>query len=328
MNKRLNSSLSGRLVPIFANNKKKRLKQALYANPSTDDFDNTSTNPACDEFSHSGSEYFEGGLQKPSLPPNKRTTSLTNEGWYNSAVPQQYSANSSTHQRSQAVNGRGELQSHMPAQQEYQLPPPRANSKLNLKVNGPRPSHYDAGRSTVIRNPMIKTEQDNTGENRRGGGALSSETFEKDQNQPIKERSTKQVNLMATPMEKTLRVITATIQNIVDWKTFDDKIAVIYEIFGTLDSQVSLNSTGNAKNFVIKDKTGTLRCTFWEMDRQLPRLTRGQMHRCVGSLDRRNGHFYCVSVRPVKHTELQTIAPFIEVSQAAIQEQLVNLKED
>lgn len=125
-------------MPIFANNKKKRLKQALYANPSTDDFDNTSTNPACDEFSHSGSEYFEGGLQKPSLPPNKRTTSLTNEGWYNSAVPQQYSANSSTHQRSQAVNGRGQLQSHMPVQQEYQLPPPRANSKLNLKVNGPR----------------------------------------------------------------------------------------------------------------------------------------------------------------------------------------------
>ena len=61
---------------------------------------------------------------------------------------------------------------------------------------------------------------------------------------------------------------------------------------GTLDSQVSLNSTGNAKNFVLKDKTGTLRyltisnnyqyfykkikintvtfffsfrCTFWEM---------------------------------------------------------------
>ena len=49
-----------------------------------------------------------------------------------------------------------------------------------------RPSQYDAERSTVIRNPMIKTEQDNTGENRRGGGALSSETFEKDQNQPIK----------------------------------------------------------------------------------------------------------------------------------------------
>ncbi|XP_073257358.1 uncharacterized protein [Porites lutea] len=259
MNKRLNSSLSGRLVPIFANNKKKRLKQALYANPSTDDFDNTSTNPACDEFSHSGSEHFEGGLQKPSLPPNTRTNSLTNEGWYNSAVPQQYSANSSTHQRSQAVNGRGELQSHMPVQQEYQLPPPRANSKLNLKVNGPRPSQYDAGRSTVIRNPVVKTEQDNKGENRRGGSALSSETFQKDQNQPTKERSTKQVNLMATPVDKTLRVITATIQNVLDWNTFDDKIAVIYEIFGTLDSQVSLNSTGNAKNFVIKDKTGTLR---------------------------------------------------------------------
>ena len=49
-----------------------------------------------------------------------------------------------------------------------------------------RPSQYDAGRSTVIRNPMIKTEQDNTSENRRGGSALSSETFQKDKNQPIK----------------------------------------------------------------------------------------------------------------------------------------------
>ena len=28
---------------------------------------------------------------------------------------------------------------------------------------------------------------------------------------------------------------------------------------GTLDSQVSLNSAGNAKNFVIKDKTQNLR---------------------------------------------------------------------
>ena len=37
---------------------------------------------------------------------------------------------------------------------------------------------------------------------------------------------------MATPVDKTLRVITATIQNVLDWKTFDDKIAVIYEIFG------------------------------------------------------------------------------------------------
>ena len=49
-----------------------------------------------------------------------------------------------------------------------------------------RPSQYDTGRSAVIRNPMIKTEQNNTGENRRGGSALSSETFQKDQNQPIK----------------------------------------------------------------------------------------------------------------------------------------------
>ena len=57
---------------------------------------------------------------------------------------------------------------------------------IKLLLFSIRPSQYDAGRSTVIRNPVVKTEQENKGENRRGGSALSSETFQKDQNQPTK----------------------------------------------------------------------------------------------------------------------------------------------
>ena len=57
---------------------------------------------------------------------------------------------------------------------------------IKLLLFSIRPSQYDAGRSTVIRNPVVKTEQDNKGEKRRGGSALSSETFQKDQNQPTK----------------------------------------------------------------------------------------------------------------------------------------------
>ena len=33
-------------------------------------------------------------------------------------------------------------------------------------------------------------------------------------------------------------------------------------LLGTLDSQLSLNQACNGKNFIIKDKTGTLRYTF------------------------------------------------------------------
>ena len=48
----------------------------------------------------------------------------------------------------------------------------------------------------------------------------------------IQERSPKQVNLMATPTDKSLKVITATIQDVLQWQQFEDKMAVIYEVFG------------------------------------------------------------------------------------------------
>ena len=44
--------------------------------------------------------------------------------------------------------------------------------------------------------------------------------------------STKQVNLLATPQDRSLKVITASIQDLFKWKQFEDKMSVIYEIFG------------------------------------------------------------------------------------------------
>ena len=37
---------------------------------------------------------------------------------------------------------------------------------------------------------------------------------------------------MATPTDKSLKVITATIQDVLQWQQFEDKMAVIYEMFG------------------------------------------------------------------------------------------------
>jgi len=48
----------------------------------------------------------------------------------------------------------------------------------------------------------------------------------------------------------------------------------------------------------------------------------------MGSLDRKNGNFNCVSVRPVRQTELQAVMVFLQASQLAMQQQLAALKED
>ena len=131
----------GRLVPIFANNKKKRLKQALYANPLTDDFGDsliiTSTD-AYNESTNSGNEHFETGPQKQSLPPPRRMNSLGNEGCYKDSFSSMRRgiANSSIRRESHTGNNRG-VQNRMPVKQEPQLlPPPRANTMI--KNNGPR----------------------------------------------------------------------------------------------------------------------------------------------------------------------------------------------
>lgn len=67
---------------------------------------------------------------------------------------------------------------------------------------------------------------------------------------------------------------------------------------------------------------------FFFEDRQLPRLTRGQMHRCVGFLDKKSGTFNCVSIRPSKQTELLCMADFLKGSELVMQQQLATFKED
>lgn len=68
----------GRLVPIFANNKKKRLKQALYANPTADDFVEQTT---------IGKDFFETKKTEPqqrSCPSPQRLNYTSNDGVHNS----------------------------------------------------------------------------------------------------------------------------------------------------------------------------------------------------------------------------------------------------
>ena len=130
------SFIIGRLVPIFVNNKKKRLKQALYANPTSDDFEDMSIVTSIDSYNglSSGDDYLganKTGLQKQSFPRPQRLNSLNNEGYDSNSLSATRQSQYATRGRggitnppsssgSHTANNRGGLQSWTPVKQEPQ----------------------------------------------------------------------------------------------------------------------------------------------------------------------------------------------------------------
>ncbi|XP_072230520.1 uncharacterized protein [Leuresthes tenuis] len=105
-------------------------------------------------------------------------------------------------------------------------------------------------------------------------------------------------------IENSLRIMTAVIDGMKHWSQFKDKVPYLFEIFATLDSAVTLGSYG-AKNFLMRDGKDVVQCVFYENEQVLPRLIRGQVHRCVGNYDRSRNVLMCVSVRPGLPSELR-----------------------
>lgn len=55
---------------------------------------------------------------------------------------------------------------------------------------------------------------------------------------------------------------------------------------------------------------------FEKQDRELPRLIRGRVHRCVGHYDPDKNIFKCVSVRPASASEQKTFQAFVTIVDA------------
>lgn len=49
-------------------------------------------------------------------------------------------------------------------------------------------------------------------------------------------------------------------------------------------------------------------------DRELPRLIRGRVHRCMGTYDAKKNIFRCVSVRPATAQEQNTFQDFVKTA--------------
>ncbi|XP_064620491.1 spermatogenesis-associated protein 22-like isoform X2 [Lineus longissimus] len=80
-------------------------------------------------------------------------------------------------------------------------------------------------------------------------------------------------------------------------------LPVMFEIIGQLDSAISRDDKTGKKNFQLRDESGAVRSSFFEIDRPLPRLTRGRWHRCIGHYDTSCQSLKCVSIRPAQESE-------------------------
>ncbi|KAM8977037.1 spermatogenesis-associated protein 22 [Pelodytes ibericus] len=110
--------------------------------------------------------------------------------------------------------------------------------------------------------------------------------------------------------QNSLRIIPASIESMKHWSEYTDRVPLLFELLATLDSAVTSGDHGS-KIFLFRDGTSHIPCVFYEMDRDLPRLIRGRVHRSVGNFDKKRHLFKCVSVRPASGAEQQTFKDFI-----------------
>ncbi|NXQ80987.1 SPT22 protein, partial [Nyctibius grandis] len=128
---------------------------------------------------------------------------------------------------------------------------------------------------------------------------------------PLKEVSSFQLKIKEK--KNSLRIISAVIESLRHWSQYTSKTALLFEVLGTLDSAVTPGAYG-AKNFLLRDGKETLPCVFYEIDRELPRLIRGRVHRCMGNYDAKRNIFKCVSVRPATVQEQNTFQEFVKIA--------------
>ncbi|KAM6242109.1 spermatogenesis-associated protein 22 [Porphyrio hochstetteri] len=126
--------------------------------------------------------------------------------------------------------------------------------------------------------------------------------------------------------KNSLRIISAVIESMRHWSQYTYKTALLFEVLGTLDSAVTPGAYG-AKNFLLRDGKESLPCVFYEIDRDLPRLIRGRVHRCMGNYDAKRNIFKCVSVRPATVQEQNTFQEFVKIADMDMTAYVKTMKE-
>ncbi|CAJ1064357.1 LOW QUALITY PROTEIN: spermatogenesis-associated protein 22 [Xyrichtys novacula] len=146
-------------------------------------------------------------------------------------------------------------------------------------------------------------------------------------NRPQSARQTQNQVISEKPaVENSLRILTAVVDGMRHWSQFKDRVPYLFEVFATLDSAVTLGRHG-AKNFLMRDGKQVVQCVFYENEQELPRLIRGQVHRCVGNYDRSRDVLVCMSVRPALPSELKNAREAVKVCDAEMRVLVKSLSE-
>ncbi|XP_043910262.1 spermatogenesis-associated protein 22 [Protopterus annectens] len=126
--------------------------------------------------------------------------------------------------------------------------------------------------------------------------------------------------------DHSLRILSAAVNGMKHWSQYSCRTPLLFEVIAMLDSAVT-NGAHGAKTFLLRSGKDTVQCIFYETDRDLPRLIRGQIHRCVGSYDKERYLFKCVSVRPASTAEKAVFQRFIAATDAEMRNYVKGLSE-
>ncbi|KFW86498.1 Spermatogenesis-associated protein 22, partial [Manacus vitellinus] len=335
-------------VPLF--NQKKRTRQPLTSNPiknepgagsgtRTYDFSPPSfgwgtANPEVAELQKAANSGQTEHQVAPSLikPPNASKFNLANAGKNLAACRycdtelclmlhcrnrNEYTLSNTADSRSESGITRkfGNLSNNWKSVQQ-QKPPGNRNSSQLLKTETSQ-TNTAKGQWPVKPNPASRSLQGhspaykfnyNIQQNKMNENQIDFVPEEKSQEVPSSQ-------IKIRDKRNSLRILSAVIESLRHWSQYSYKTALLFEVLGTLDSAVTPGAYG-AKNFLLRDGKETLPCVFYEIDRELPRLIRGRVHRCMGNYDAKRNIFKCVSVRPATAAEQNTFQDFVKIADA------------
>ncbi|XP_036369035.1 spermatogenesis-associated protein 22-like [Octopus sinensis] len=126
-------------------------------------------------------------------------------------------------------------------------------------------------------------------------------------------------NKKERPTEKALSPINPIFTTFIkelknNYSKYKEKFHIICEVYGVLDSAVLPDRNLSGRQFLLRDNSDSIECVFYEIDRMLPRLTRGHWLRCVGMIDNKTKRLHCISIRPatVEERNLPRIMAFLQ----------------
>ncbi|XP_076210947.1 spermatogenesis-associated protein 22 [Aptenodytes patagonicus] len=198
---------------------------------------------------------------------------------------------------------------------QQQKNPDNRNSSQHIKTTETSQTYTSKGQWPVKPNTVSKSLQDHSVAYKFNHN-IQQNKMNENQFDCVPEDKSQEVSssqLKIKEKKNSLRIVSAVIESMRHWSQYAYKTALLFEVLGTLDSAVTPGAYG-AKNFLLRDGKESLPCVFYEIDRELPRLIRGRVHRCMGNYDTKRNIFKCVSVRPATIQEQNTFQEFVKIA--------------